>query len=255
MKVALSLILSLFLFKSSLQESKPKIPIHCIIIDPGHGGKDPGAHGKLYKEKDITLAIALDLKNLIHEKYPEMKVILTRSRDEFIELDDRASMAKKKKADLFISIHCNANTNSESRGTETYAIGLNSSSENLKIAERENSVILLESHYKERYEGFDPNSAESYIIFSLIQQKTINQSLKLATKVEEAVSQNSTSSRGIKQAGFLVLRRNTVPSILLETGFITNPEEEKKLGSIWGQKRIAQNILKGFQNYIGDKED
>lgn len=227
----------------------PKKSLKRIILDPGHGGKDPGAHGKTYKEKNITLAIALELKKRIEEKYPETEVLLTRTGDEFIELDDRASFAKKKNADLFISIHCNANPNSEAKGIEVYSIGVNSSPENLRIAQRENSVILLEKNYKERYEGFDPNSPESYIIFSLLQQFTIKQSLKLATKIQEAVTENAGIDRGVKQAGFLVLRRNTVPSILLETGFITNPDEEKKLGSKSGQREISQEILKGFENY------
>jgi N-acetylmuramoyl-L-alanine amidase len=255
LKILLPLLFSLSLFPNEFKASRPKNTIHRIIIDPGHGGKDPGAHGKTFKEKDITLAIALELKKQFQEEYPEIKIILSREKDEFIELDDRASLAKRKKADLFISIHCNANSNSQASGSETYAIGINSSPENLRIAERENSVILMENHYKERYEGFDPNSAESYIIFSLIQQYTINQSLKLASKIEDAVSHGGSSSRGIKQAGFLVLRRNTVPSILLETGFITNPQEEKKLGSPWGQKKIAREIMKGFKRYIGDDQD
>lgn len=249
-------LFSLFLpsFLKAQNAVKNKTFIHKIIIDPGHGGKDPGAHGTNSKEKDITLAIALQLEKLFQEKYPEIKIILSRKEDKFIELDDRASLAVKKKADLFISIHCNANANKEAKGIETYTIGINSSPENLKIAQRENSVILLEKNYKERYEGFDPNSPESYIIFSLLQQYTINQSLKLAVKIDKALSQKSKTSRGVKQAGFLVLRRNTVPSILIETGFITNASDEKILNSVKGQKKIAENILKGFQDYIGDKD-
>ncbi len=235
---------------------KRKQPIRTIILDPGHGGKDPGAHGKFFKEKDITLGIALKLKNAFKVKYPNLKIVLTRSTDEFIPLEDRASFAKRKKGDLFISIHCNANPHKIAKGYELYTIGINSNAENLKIAERENSVILLEKNYKERYEGFDPNSSESYIIFSLIQSYTVHQSLNLAIKINKALGMGySDNSRGVKQAGFLVLRRNTVPSILLETGFITNPEEEKTLGSALGQEKIVHKILLGFEYYRKSIED
>ncbi len=240
--------------KSTYIHSKKQL-IKCIILDAGHGGKDPGAHGKHFKEKDITLGIVLALQKEFQKKYPRIKIILSRKTDTFIELDERASLANKMKASLFISIHCNANTNSGAKGFEAYAIGINASPENLKIAQRENSVILLEKNYRKKYEGFDPNSAESSIIFSLLQQYTINQSIKLAVKIENSVSKHRLGSRGIKQAGFLVLRRNTVPSILIETGFITNPKEEKELGSMSGQHRIAQAIGIGFENYRKSIED
>ena len=232
-----------------------KFRIKRIILDPGHGGRDPGAQGSHFKEKDITLAIGILLKERLLKKYPELKIILTRDRDKFIDLDERASLANKKKADLFISIHCNANGNSAAKGPEVYAIGVNSSPENLKIAERENSVILLEPNYEKKYEGFNPNYPESYIIFSLLQDYTINQSLRLASKIEKSIHIHKEDSRGIKQAGFLVLRRNTVPSILLETGFITNKKEENELGSREGQVRLVNDILNGYEKYRKSVED
>lgn len=221
--------------------------IRTVVIDAGHGGYDPGASGSYTREKTVTLAIARMLRDNINSRFPEIKVILTRSTDDFVALDRRAQIAVENRANLFISIHCNASPDPAARGAETYAIGLNSTRENLQVAERENSVILLESDYRRRYEGFDPRKAESYIIFSMVQSHMISRSLKLATKIQAGMG--ATHGSGVKQAGFLVLRKTTMPSVLVETGFITNPRQEKLLSSYTGQKEIALHIFQGFQNY------
>lgn len=218
-----------------------------IVIDAGHGGYDPGASGVYAREKIVTLSIARHLREVIHKQYPGIHIIMTRSTDEFIPLDRRAAIAVENKASLFISIHCNASSDTHVSGAETYAIGLNSTKENLQVAERENSVILLENNYKQRYAGFDPRKAESYIIFSMVQSHMISRSLKLATKIQEGMG--ASHGRGVKQAGFLVLRKTTMPSVLVETGFITNPRQEKLLSSKEGQILIANRIFKGFEKY------
>ena len=218
-----------------------------IVIDAGHGGYDPGASGVYSREKTVTLAIAKNLRELIKKHYPGISIIMTRSSDEFIPLDRRAAIAVENKASLFISIHCNASSDTHVSGAETYAIGLNSTKENLQVAERENSVILLENNYKQRYAGFDPRKAESYIIFSMVQSHMISRSLKLATKIQEGMG--ISHGRGVKQAGFLVLRKTTMPSVLVEIGFITNPHQEALLASGPGQLLIANRIFKGFEKY------
>lgn len=221
--------------------------IKTIVIDAGHGGYDPGASGSFSKEKNITLAIARRLRDDIKKRFPQIHIIMTRSTDEFIKLDRRAEIAVENKANLFISIHCNASTDIHARGAETYAIGLNSTKENLQVAERENSVILLETDYRKHYAGFDPGKAESYIIFSMVQSHMISRSLKLATKIQSGMGE--AHGRGVKQAGFLVLRKTTMPSVLVETGFITNRVQEQLLASAEGQAIIAGKIFRGFEKY------
>ena len=221
--------------------------VRTIVIDAGHGGFDPGASGSYSKEKNITLSIAKDLRDDIKKKFPQINVIMTRERDVFVELDRRAEIAEKNKANIFISIHCNANPSHEAQGSETYAIGLQSNKENLAVAERENSVIMLENNYQKRYQGFNPNKPESYIIFSMVQNQMIRRSLKLASKIQKSLGQ--AYGRGVKQAGFLVLRKTTMPAVLVETGFITNKKEEKLLASHFGQIEIAQKIFLGLEQY------
>ena len=224
--------------------------LNTVVIDPGHGGEDPGASGIKAKEKDIVLAVALDLGKLINDNLKEVKVIFTRNEDKFIPLHERAEIANKNNADLFISIHANANTNHFIYGAETYAMGLSTNEKNLEVAKKENAVITFEKDYSSHYEGYDPNSAESFIIFNLIQNTYISQSLDFAGIVQTNFEKNAERyTRGVKQAGFLVLWRTTMPSILIEIGYISNPKEEAYLNSSEGQMQIAEAIYKAFLEY------
>ncbi|MCX6257018.1 MAG: N-acetylmuramoyl-L-alanine amidase [Bacteroidia bacterium] len=221
-----------------------------VVIDAGHGGHDPGTRGQLAQEKNITLAIALKIQKLIINNQPDTKVILTRSTDVFIPLYERAGIANKNNADLFISIHVDGIKNHSITGTSSFVMGLHKTDENFEVAKRENSVISIEDNHTTQYENFDPNSAESYIIFSLIQNKYLEQSLSLATKIQNQFRNSySRVDRGVKQAGFLVLWKTTMPSVLVETGFLTNPDEEKYLMSEAGQEFIAESVYKAFVDY------
>lgn len=221
-----------------------------VVIDPGHGGEDPGALGSKSKEKDVVLGIGLKLGKLINDNLNGVKVIFTRNEDIFIPLHERAEIANRNNADLFISIHANANKNHAVYGVETYAMGLHTSEKNLEVAKKENAAITFEKDYSSHYEGYDPNSAESFIIFSLMQNTYLDQSLDFAGIVEEKVDKlASRTARGVKQAGFLVLWKTTMPSVLIETGFITNVDEEKYLDSEEGQVAIAKSIYNAFYDY------
>jgi len=222
-----------------------------VVIDPGHGGHDPGAVGKISKEKTINLNVALQLGNLIEKNCKDVKVIYTRKTDVFVPLDKRAHIANNAKADLFISIHTNAVGKGKIvRGAETFTLGLARSEANLEIAKRENSVILIEDNYQQRYEGFNPNSSESYIMFEFIQDKHMEQSVKLAKLVQEQFKSHAKRiDRGVHQAGFLVLRATTMPSILVELGYISTPDEEKYLNSKEGIEKLATGIYKAFVTY------
>lgn len=225
-------------------------PIQSIVLDAGHGGHDGGCHGKLYNEKDITLKVALLLGAKLEENYPQLKVIYTRKTDEFIPLHERVGLANKTNADLFISIHCNWISHSNTRGTETFVMGMHRADDNLEVAKRENSAILLESNYEANYEGFDPNSPIGHIILSAFQDTYVAKSIQLASQVErELKSRNFTHSRGVKQAGFAVLRRATMPAILVETGFLSHPDEEKYLGSDSGQDEVANALLRSIKAF------
>ncbi len=221
-----------------------------IVIDPGHGGKDPGAIGVSAKEKDINLKVALKFGELIEDSHPDVKVLYTRKTDKFIELDQRARVANKAKADLFISIHSNAIKNKSFQGTETFSLGLARTEENLAVAKRENAAILLEADYKQTYEGFDPNSTDSYIIFEFMQNKFMEQSVAFASDIQkEFKSTAKRIDRGVKQAGFLVLRQTSMPSVLVELGFLTNGEEEKYLNSEGGQNKLSRSLYNAFVQY------
>jgi N-acetylmuramoyl-L-alanine amidase len=221
-----------------------------IVLDPGHGGHDSGAVGEKYKEKDIVLNMALILGKMINMKYPDVEVIYTRTTDVFIPLHERTALANKQKADLFISIHCNAISNPNTKGSETFVMGLHRAAENLEVAKRENSVILLEEDYEQYYEGFDPNSPVGHIMLSAFQDIHLNRSIELASTVEKALAARKYSkSRGVKQAGFAVLRRATMPSILIEAGFMSNREEEIYLGSDNGQLDIANALLESVESF------
>lgn len=222
-----------------------------LVIDAGHGGHDTGAPGKFSKEKDINLKTALAFGKYVEQNCPDVKVIYTRKKDVFVELKDRAGIANKAKADLFISIHTDAlENNSVARGMTTYTLGMHRAKDNLDVAQRENSVILIEKNYKETYQGFDPNSAESYIIFEFMQDKNMQRSVDLATFIQNKTCQAADRpSRGVKQAGFLVLRETSMPSCLVELGFITTLAEEKLLNEDVTIDNIAKGIYNAFVEY------
>ena len=227
-----------------------------VVIDAGHGGHDPGASGKITKEKHINLKVALKVGNLIKSNCQDVKVVYTRNSDVFIPLDRRAEIANNAKADLFISIHTNALAkNRTMKGASTYTLGLAKSDANLEVAKRENAVILYESDYQTRYAGFNPNSAESYIIFEFMQDKYMEQSVHLASQMQKQFRQTCRrADRGVHQAGFLVLKASAMPSILIELGFISTPEEERFLYSEAGSSTMAQGIYRAFLNYKREQE-
>jgi len=228
--------------------------VRTVVIDAGHGGKDTGCNGRSAKEADVALKVALELGKNIEENMPDVKVVYTRKTNVFVELIDRAGIANKNNADLFISIHCNSGP-AAAYGTETYTMGLHKTEGNLLVANRENAVILKEENYKENYNGFDPNSPQSHILMSLYQSAYIDNSLRLAQKVESQFrGRVGRSSRGVKQAGFLVLWKSTMPSVLIETGFLTNPTEEKYLNDKTGQSYIASGIYRAVKEYKQELE-
>ncbi|MDR3287208.1 MAG: N-acetylmuramoyl-L-alanine amidase, partial [Prevotellaceae bacterium] len=202
-----------------------------IVIDAGHGGKDPGARGKNINEKDITLSVALKFGEFINKNFPEIEVIFTRNKDVFIELNERTNIANRNNADLFISIHVNSFKNSTPRGVSTWIMGGHKSQANLEVSRLENSVITMEDDYTTKYQGFDPTSPESYIIFSLMQFAHRTESVTLAEFVQQELLQTSPlkGDKGVQQAGFLVLWKTAMPSILIELGFISNPNDEQIL--------------------------
>lgn len=232
-------------------ENAPATKSFTVVLDAGHGGKDPGAIGRISREKNINLSVALALGKLIENNCPDTRVLYTRKNDVFIPLDRRAQIANKAKADLFISIHTNAMPGKKiARGTETYTMGMARAQENLDVAKRENSVILVEDDYQTRYEGFDPRSAESYIIFELMQDKYMEQSVSLARNIQkEFKSTAKRADRGVHQAGFLVLRATTMPSVLVELGYITTPDEERYLNSAQGINQLATSLYNAFRQY------
>lgn len=227
-----------------------------VVIDAGHGGHDPGAVGKLTKEKVINLNVALKLGRKIEANCKDVKVIYTRSTDVFIPLQRRAEIANNAKADLFISIHTNALAkNKTMKGASTWTLGLAKSDANLEVAKRENAVILYEDDYKVRYAGFDPNSSESYIIFELMQDKFMAQSVHLAQLVQQEMKQTCRRvDHGVHQAGFLVLKESAMPSILVELGFISTLEEERYLNSDEGTTNLANGIYRAFLTYKGEQQ-
>jgi len=249
-----SVFLMVFIFSSISflswgQNSEYKI--NTIVIDAGHGGKDPGAVGKNCYEKDIALSIALKTGNYIKEKFPHVKVIYTRDKDIFIPLKKRPEIANKCKADLFISIHANSlENNNRTYGTETFILGLHKTKDNLAVAMKENSVMLYEDDYSNKYEGFNPNDPASYIIFNLMQGLHIENSTLLAQHTENQFKKRvGRRSRGVKAAELWVLRKASMPSVLIEVGFISNPNEERFLKSNKGQDYMASAIFRSFRSY------
>lgn len=245
--------------------------VKTIVIDAGHGGKDGATHGAFSKEKNVTLEVALKLGKAIEARLPDVRVLYTRTDDSYPELYERVRLANKEKADIFISIHCNSMPlvkqryvakyangkpvyayrsipNPETRGTETFVAGFNRLGEQ-DVAIRENASILLEKDYKSNYDGFDPNDPESYIIFSLMKNAFRDQSIKLASLVQDEYSKSGRVNRGVKEQGLAVLQRAGMPAILTEIGFISNPEEERYINSVEGQAEIVNNILNAIVNY------
>jgi N-acetylmuramoyl-L-alanine amidase len=253
----LVLLLTLVIgFSISLSAQEP-YKIRKVVIDAGHGGKDPGCNGLHSREKEVALSIALDLGKKINITYPEIKVIFTRETDIFVPLNERAAIANRNKADLFISIHCNyISVRNRATGSETYVLGLHRAEDNLDVAKRENASILLEDNYEKTYDGFDPYSAEGHIILSMFQNAHLEQSILFATYVENSFKKLSRlASRGVKQAGFLVLRETTMPSVLIETGFLSTDADENYLMKKENQQEMATAILKAFTSYKKDMED
>lgn len=224
--------------------------IKAIVIDAGHGGHDPGCLGVVAREKNITLRIALQLAEVLRAQHPQLKVVLTRDKDVFIPLYERAAIANRNDADLFISIHCNAMPGSSvTYGTETYVMGLHTAEYNLDVAKRENASVLLEENFEQHYD-YDPNSPEGHIFMSMYQNAYLDQSIEFAALVEEQLHAGAQRrTRGVKQAGFVVLKATAMPSVLIETGFLSNRTEEQFLNSELGQQQVAQAIARAFDTY------
>ena len=253
---ALGLLLLAALFVNPLfadDKKKKNNKIRTIVIDPGHGGKDSGTMGtKRYTqyEKHIALDISLKLGNYIKEAFPDIEIIYTRKTDIFLELWERTELANEENADLFISVHCDGFTNPNPSGASVFVMGMSKLKANMDVAMRENSVMYLEDNFKEKYDGFDPKSPESYIVFSLMQNTFLDQSISIAEKIEdEFANRAKRKSRGVKQAPFYVISRVNMPSILIEAGFLTNPKEEDFLNTELGKDHIASAIFRGFRSY------
>ena len=247
-----ALMLVLLPLCSAAQVAGDAMRIKTVVIDPGHGGKDPGAisSNRKHYEKNITLAVALRLGNMIKAAYPGVKVVYTRSTDKYVELSKRAEIANRNRADLFISIHVNSAKATQARGTETFVMGAHKSDDNFEVCKTENSVIVIEDDYQTKYEGFNPNSPESYIIFSLLQNVHQEQSIRYAAQVQEQFAKGPIAvNRGVKQGGLLVLWKTTMPAVLTEIGFISNPKDCAVLVSKSGQEQFARKLFNAFKAY------
>ena len=237
----------LLVFAVSLSAQNQKF---VLVIDPGHGGRDMGASGKITNEKKINLAVALKFGDMVERNFKDVRVVYTRKTDKFLDLKERPIMANNYHTDLFISIHTNANTKSAPFGAETYTLGLHKTKENLEVAMRENSVIMLEDDYKQKYQNFDPKSVDSYIMFELAQEAYLDHSIELASHIQKHFKNYADRyDRGVRQAGFWVLAYAACPSVLIELGFISNPTEEKFLASDAGQQKMATAIYNAFVQY------
>lgn len=251
----LVLIMNVFLNSIIAQGKSDFFGVKTVCIDAGHGGHDGGCQGSKSQEKHVALSIALQLGKYIEDNFPDVKVVYTRKTDVYLKLWERAAIANKAKADLFICVHANANQNKSAFGTETFVMGLHKSESNLNVAKRENSSILLEEDYKTKYSDFDPNSPESYIVLTMRQNAFLDQSLSFAAKVQTQFTERvGRKNRGVKQAGFLVLHQTNMPSVLIETGFLTNKEEEKFLVSDLGQDYLASAVFRAFKSYKNELE-
>lgn len=249
-RLVIPMLLLLLYVPQAVAQKKSKEKPFTVVIDPGHGGVDPGALGRKSKEKDINMNVSKLLASMIDDKYPEVKVIFTRTTDVKIPLVQRADIANKANADLFISIHSNASKSKTANGCETFTLGAGSSVEAKAAAMYENEVILSEDNFEEIYKGFDPRSSESYIIFELIRNHDMELSAEIAQMVQVGmVKESKLTNRGVSSAGFLVLHRTVMPSILVELGFITNSKDENLIASKEGQKKLAKGIFEGFSKY------
>ncbi len=256
----------LLLASSFSPKFTPTFGIKTVVIDAGHGGKDPGCHGSLYKEKDVALAVALKLGKYIEDNLKDVKVIYTRKTDVFVELQERAMIANRAKADLFICVHCNSACvrdkvkkkdicRDQVHGAETYVMGIKNEKGKLDVAKRENASILLEDNYVQKYQGFDPNSDESYIIMSMFNDTYLNQSLSFAAKAQKQYATKAgREDHGVKRASLWVLWRTYMPAVLTEIGYLTNKREELFLGSEKGQDYIAAGLFRAFREYKDDIE-
>lgn len=221
-----------------------------LVLDAGHGGRDPGAVGKIAREKDVTLSVVRKVGAMVNAAMPDVKVVYTRKTDMFVPLEERASIANNHHADLFISVHTNAAKSRAAYGAETYTLGLAKSQSNLAVAMAENSVMMLEDDYKTRYQGFDPSSVDSYIMFEFMMDTYLDNSIAFATDVQKQLTTHSRRhDRGVRQAGFWVLHRSACPSVLVELGFISNQQEELYMASERGQQEMAESIYNAFVKY------
>ncbi len=245
------ILTSLMLIFVNIFYSQTKLGINTVVIDPGHGGKDPGAVGtKKTNEKDVVLKVGLLLGEMIKKEYPTVKVIYTRDKDDFIGLAERASIANKAGADLFISLHCNAAANKSAYGVESWVLGLHKSEASLEVAKKENNAILMEDGHENTYEDFNPNDPDAYIALAMRQNAFLDQSLVFADYIQKnCIGDLKRHDRGVKQAGFVVLYRATMPSVLVELGFLSHPEEEVFLASEKGQKELAKELFDAFKSY------
>ncbi|MCK9301496.1 MAG: N-acetylmuramoyl-L-alanine amidase [Bacteroidales bacterium] len=246
----LAIILALSVNQSLSGAEKP----FTVVIDPGHGGRDPGAVGATAYEKNIVLSVALKLGKLIEANNKDVNLVYTRNTDVFVKLEDRAVIANKAKADLFISIHTDGVNNKKVTGASVFTLGQDKLKENIEVAKRENSVILLEENYEQRYEGFNPSSAESYIMFEFLQDAHLDQSIAFASLVQNGFVHKKRADRGVRQAPYWVLFRTSMPSVLVELGFITNPDEERYLKSEKGQNELAHCIYDAVVKFKNDYE-
>ena len=253
LRISLRLLLAalIFLIGTDFAQAAGRKTDFVLVIDPGHGGHDAGASGNFSKEKDINLDVALEFGRLVQANCPRVKVIYTRRTDVFIPLQTRADIANRNKADLFISVHTNSLPGGKiAYGAETYTLGMARAEANLEVAKRENSVIVYEKNYQQTYAGFDPNKTESYIIFELLQDKHMKQSVELARAIQQQyVSYAGRKNKGVHQAGFLVLRQTSMPAVLTELGFISTPAEERFLNSRNGIKKMGRSLYNGFRTY------
>ncbi len=247
-------ILLIFIFFSGIFVLVAKDAPFVLVIDPGHGGRDPGAIGSVSQEKAINLAIALAFGNKVKTNDPLVKVVYTRQTDKYLTLQERANISNNAHADLFVSIHTNASNNKLAFGCETYTLGLAKSQANLNVAMRENSVILLEDDYKQKYQGFNPKSVDSYIMFECIQDKFLDNSVRFASEIQDNFAEQGRANKGVRQAGFWVLHATAAPSVLVELGYISNKKEEAFLNSKEGQEKLANAIYNAFVKYKRDYE-
>ena len=253
--ISLLLVILLLGGSKSLTAQEALGKIKCICIDAGHGGKDAGAISGRLREKDITLAIALKLGKMVSNTYPDMKVVYTRTKDVAVDLRERGKIANKAKAQLFISIHVNKFAKSSVRGVEIYVLGLHKSEASFQVAMKENEAIHYEEDYSVKYDGFDPKKAESYIMFNFLKNSHLKNSMEFAAPIQkELVARTRMPDREVRQAGFIVLMDVGMPAVLIETGFISNPNDQKILTSESGQTNIARSIFTAFQTYENNVE-